>query len=797
MADGDPNAPWAWIPDSWRDAGSAIADGLHNAASNNALTSLGLAPMTPPPPTDAPGLAAFPPLVPPPVDDSLAGAPQGVTTVPAPTAAPDVAMPTVPPAAPPIPPPFDSAIAGAPNAAGTPALAQMPTLPPAPPAPMYPPMPMPTVPPGAPRTPAELDPTSPAAWNAAQNAEIDRLANESPEQFARDQAALEEARKNSIATDVLKASRDNLERATKDVTDYTSAANTAQQQTAQLLADAKVLAARHIEADPRGTFSKIRGVLAAFVGGLVAPQMGGRNVGLEAIQKEIEGEVAAQQAEIANQWKGIDFRKGAINDQFTRASEMNTVAEKARAALYQATIDSLQQKASQYDPRSSTVMRTAVLERQLRGAQAEALARAQESFTKQNLEIIKAGREQQDQVLKQRQADEAARHNRADEAHANYATSVEAMRAKADVAAKNAENEKFSPAVLGAMYGIDPTTIPMDMSRKDFATWSETKGKIADQGSKASEASGKQTASTIYNPVTGDPLTKKVVVNGKETEVPLTTDPTESKTIKDVIGATQEFVDAASDARRAIDDGPSVTSREKWAAISARLQNAKVKYIEIQKAKPSSKEMEAMGDHVFGPDFSDYTDRIKDKSTSKARLDALIDAAKRDAGTELTKAGYKGPVPILDTSRPPAAVETETDRITTRLNEDPNKRPLSSFSADDQLVSKASGASGASGQDLAKQKLNAMPADSFARRGYVAGILPSDLQEFDRLEAAARGKDGPEKSAALSALGDISTGAPHETYKNYAAAIIRRINDEGAADIPTTPETVRGRSESR
>lgn len=399
--------PWAWVPDSWRDAGEVAADKLASTAQTLGLTqpAPAVAPV-PPPVVDsiagAPGapvqvqpvgvVPAGAPHLPPPIDDSLAGAPASLP-LPPPTmnadavsgAAPAMAPPPMVLAQQPLPPipPFDDSLAGAPQS--------LPLPPPqaGPMGPLPPPQPDAAIPPDV------------LAANAAANAanepgaEDARLAKMPTEDILVEQARRADAERATLEAAHYKALQASAIAEKQNYENMLAAQKIAQQKQDAIFAEADALSKRPLDPDGRSTFSKIRGVASAFVNGLVAPYMGGRNVGLEMIQKEIDGNVAAQMHDIQNGWKAIEMKRGAVADSFKRSGDMYQAAEAHRLALYKGAIDMVDQQQQQLDPAGSQFGKYEILKRQIRAAAQETAIKQQAEIQKQVLAVVTANREQQ------------------------------------------------------------------------------------------------------------------------------------------------------------------------------------------------------------------------------------------------------------------------------------------------------------------------------------------------------------------------------------------------------------------
>lgn len=151
----------------------------------------------------------------------------------------------------------------------------------------------------------------------------------------------------------------------------------ATQQANQVNADAIALAQRQVDPDhwwnSRSTGQKISGYIAAIAGGLASPQFGGRNIGLEQINRAIDQDVDAQKANLSNAWKGIEFRKGAVGELFDRNRNTFQAAETFRLASMDMVDKQLAIQQQNFDPRGTTAMAIEATRRGLATQRASAL----------------------------------------------------------------------------------------------------------------------------------------------------------------------------------------------------------------------------------------------------------------------------------------------------------------------------------------------------------------------------------------------------------------------------------------
>jgi hypothetical protein len=132
----------------------------------------------------------------------------------------------------------------------------------------------------------------------------------------------------------------------------------------------------------RNTGQKFAAVLAAVVGGLVAGKTGGPNQGLDMILKFIERDIEAQKASLYAKQQGLQNRKGLLAESYALSGDEFRAEEAARLALYQRTINELQTRAQEFDPRGAQALKHAEMIMGVQQAQAKSLA----EFEKNNLD---------------------------------------------------------------------------------------------------------------------------------------------------------------------------------------------------------------------------------------------------------------------------------------------------------------------------------------------------------------------------------------------------------------------------
>lgn len=183
-------------------------------------------------------------------------------------------------------------------------------------------------------------------------------------QYLSDQAA-EEQRQASV----LRAAQADRQAAEDDERIYRGALEIANQKQAEVDAEATRLANEKVDPDgwrsSRSTFQTIAMYVAGVVGGLVQGRAGGRNIGLDMIDAEIERHIQAQQA-------NLNHRRQLLGDKRASVQNMRALAEaddKARAAFrqaaYQRAFEEAEAAKLQFDPMGNRARQYSMFQREL------------------------------------------------------------------------------------------------------------------------------------------------------------------------------------------------------------------------------------------------------------------------------------------------------------------------------------------------------------------------------------------------------------------------------------------------
>lgn len=325
----------------------------------------------------------------------------------------------------------------------------------------------------------------------------------SPEEFTNFQVdhnraqVLEQARRQSELEQQAQA------RAQQELAERRAAVEHANMKSQQVVADAQKIANTKIDTGRLNTgYHRFTNILGAALGGAMMQHTGGKNVFLDDYNKRLDRDIAAQKDDIANQWKGIDVRNNAIAQEYQRHGDLIQAETTYRVAAYQHGINELQTDMQQYDPAGTTAMQRRQQIDQLHQQQASALAAYNQQVQKNALDVQKANREAATEA-------EKVRHNKADEAHANWATGLQAQ------AQKN-ETEVMPVDWYVKNYGAEnaPAT---PMTRKQYGELVANKGKISERGEKATDRERKENEYTVYGAPKAsiDPKTGKLATDSK------------------------------------------------------------------------------------------------------------------------------------------------------------------------------------------------------------------------------------------------------------------------------------------
>lgn len=539
-----------------------------------------------------------------------------------------------------------------------------------------------------------------------------------------------------------KADAENLQRQQANLAMQQASVAKADSDTRSMLNDAWRIS--NTKEDP-GRYVKKMGIgklvldlASVTLGGAAAGGSGQKPLALEAFDKGIDNDIAAQRNDIANQWKGVETRKGAIADEYSRHGDMYKAQETYRVAAYQAAIQKMQTDLQQYDPQGATALYRRDQIDQLHGRMAQAVQSFNQTQIKNHQDAMKSASEYAEKMAN------------ADKLREETA----GLQAKRIAAGAPAVPETPLDPSYYEDLGLKRPPAPMSMSAyKAWLPLVKAGGEATNtqlEGENKARANQMQVAgTTVRSPVTGDPMLDEkgqpIVMGSAEL----------ADKVNETTGWSQKYLDAMSSVRNALASDPSTFDRRKWSEIQANLGTAEEGHIKYLGAKVSSRELDATKE-VMGADFDSYMSRIKDKGRAIASFDAFINNVKRDTDTELkVKLGYKGPSPLLDTSKPPEAAKGEVDKLGETLSVVAPPGSVSTFS------------------DYA-----ADPTEANARAGRESqsGMLDAHRDALSRLkDVIDTTKDDKVRTKALGVLHEAAVDGPSVAVRQGAARILADV----------------------
>lgn len=705
--------PWSWVPDSWRTGFPPEANGPELEtflASQNgpfpggptgpldALPPLqpsepafqmpewfGGAPQEPPPPEPAPSPASFGP------QPQAFGPQTGFPASPSAQAAPAGAQPG----------PFGPA-----------------------PAPGQAPAPV-----------ASDNPYKNPALSIAQRGQaLADLHQRDPEKWLEYELQREDEIRQLTADRERDAAERNVAMEEQVARDRQAAAQRAADATAKIDAEATALAAEH---PPRwvdkGAGQKIAGFLMAIGGGLMQSRTGGRNLGLEAVNQQIEQEVSTWQAEMSHRRDLLGQRRANVGDRLKADNAIADATDLYRLSLYKHVEQQLQTQRDQYD-QAGTKARTlgqAILES--RQHQAEARQALHDRKVKEEIALADAG-------LKLRKQAEDER------------------------AAKVKEQNERNQLGLGySRLSFDKTkqAEDADLHRQDLAAKKAEAAQV--KADKADEAQAKQdlelgvgggrrkivTPQLVPDPVTGKLETRQVVSyedtplidkkTGKPWHAP---DPARATKLQIQAVGTQDLVDALGDLRDLRDSAGGsnkLTSPGDQAKYKTFVNRIAIAYANSKGMSLADEQSQNFArDAVIGGDPSGYN--IGD---AIGRIDKAAEDATKSYHNALRFSKYTGDLPQFD-RRPGAAKLSDAEKASEAIQQD---RTPAERAAD----------VGPSGTPLARRALERgfnpfgespserREADARASGGAIEGLTEKQSTQAARLlaDAAVTGSDEP------------------------------------------------------
>ena len=338
------------------------------------------------------------------------------------------------------------------------------------------------------REPTEDEQADALAW----------MAQKDPEAYIRLKAKQTQAIEMERAAGKERIAAEEARRAAEDNRRHQERYAKAQKRADELDDDARRLASEEI--DPgrwwhdASTGKTITGIIIAALGGLTQHLNGGRNLGLEAINRAVDRDIAAQVENLNNRRANLQTRRGLVADLFERTGDLQRAEETARIA---GRVHALNLYEAQMHRFELGGMRRFQIAEDIAKQKAElALMNAK------NAEVDMKRQEAQEKADREKaELEEKIRHNKAQEAADRTRAGADWLRAKsqaekdaAEAAAMKAENEVMPVEALQRMFpnapaeafNIGPTSL------KKFKGHLDTFGKAGDIAKSAAEATTKQ-----------------------------------------------------------------------------------------------------------------------------------------------------------------------------------------------------------------------------------------------------------------------------------------------------------------
>lgn len=463
----------------------------------------------------------------------------------------------------------------------------------------------------------------------------------------------EKAHEDRVRAEQLDMDREQLRLSEGRLQVEMEARNRSRQRRAQIDADATRLAEVGIDQDgwmdSRSPLQKIAAFAAVIGGGLVSSSTGGRNVGLEAIQGQIDQHIEIQKTNLAAKRAEIGRRSQSSEEEFAADMADSQALATQEQAAYQFAIREMQTRQAQADPRGTQWRRQADAILEMQGRMAANAAKADQL--------------DKDNRIKQGEYDLKVREQNRKDAETN--AKMRAAAAKAAGAGKTGK-DVLTRDQLKARYPMLPDELfpNVGMTDKDFNKHLETSNK------------GLQAKNTI--------ATRRIVgvmPDGGDLIASAGDDATVAK-VRDQVTAGKEMVRLIDEARRIRTGWSSDLSKnEEWQQLKTVWAAAKGK-------GKAALGLGAMSDSDF--DFLGQYLGTDDPTKSRGVEAAVMQARKNiilDARGALKSVGHPGGFDIKDLQAKTPEM-TEEERKLERVLGVPDKAQVNKSTG---LVSPAPG----------------------------------------------------------------------------------------------------------
>lgn len=148
---------------------------------------------------------------------------------------------------------------------------------------------------------------------------------------------------------------------------------------------------------------------------------------------------------------------------------------------------------------------------------------------------------------------------------------------------------------------------------------------------------------------------------GAKSEVVTLPDKEDRRKVMEGMQYGQDLINATGEIKKFLASDPDITNREGWAKVQALYGDAKARYIESIGARASSREFEAISDHILKYDPDSLIDRTFRKAPGKAALEGLEQAVKGGVDSMLKTRGVtEGWVPKSPLDSPATTLGART-----------------------------------------------------------------------------------------------------------------------------------------
>ncbi len=357
----------------------------------------------------------------------------------------------------------------------------------------------------------EFTPDQGTDFSTLTDAERDQLGEQrvqslSDVELAQELADVATLNKQTAATKLLEEATASRERAEETFKIGEDARVKAKARRVEIEAEAKRNADEQITPedwyDEGGPGRVITSMIMAIGGGLVQHLNGGRNIGLDMIDKSIDRYIATKQADRAAGRQKLNDDRQAVSNELAEIDQDQRQAAVLKAAAWEEFTRKVEIEQMNFDPKGTQWRNREVAKREAIGRQAKALMdqeaadiKRMEAEGKSKLEIAEHNRK----VQKDRDDAEAAR-KRLGVDYMNANTSR--LKAQSEIKKTEAETKAltpgvtYTPAQLAELYPGNPVPkIPMD--QKQYDKWLEGSKKGADVVKVARENSPEERAGQL------------------------------------------------------------------------------------------------------------------------------------------------------------------------------------------------------------------------------------------------------------------------------------------------------------